>query len=102
MVYKRSSGGVFRAYVDEHSSQAASLARENTIVAEIAKEQQLDVIQSRRLRLSVRHDLADHEAHYNRLRERFLMLDLFPANKARFGLTYERCVSPQDPRVAEE
>jgi hypothetical protein len=85
---------VFRHYMDELGSGDALKDRENRLVADIAKSRSLNVLQSAALRLEVRRDLADHRAAYDRYREKFLMLDLFPQDVARFGLTYDLCMPP--------
>jgi hypothetical protein len=81
---------VFRMYVDELGDKALA-ERENEIVARIARNRTLDVRDTAIVRESVRNDLRDYPAEYNRMREQFLMLDLFPENRPRFGLTFDMC-----------
>jgi hypothetical protein len=83
---------VFRMYLDEFGSQSAIQDRENELVASLARQRNLDLMQTTRLRMDIRADLSDHRRLYDRLRETFLMLDLFPENRSRFGLTYDKCL----------
>jgi hypothetical protein len=83
---------VFRLYLKELGSNSALQERENELVARFARQKSLDVMQTAELRLALRADLSEHRQAYNRLRETFLMLDLFPDNRARFGLTYDKCM----------
>ena len=83
---------VFRRYIEELGSGDALKDRENRLVADIARSQSLNVVQSASLRLEVRRDLADHRTAYDRYRAKFLMLDLFPKDAQRFGLTYDLCM----------
>ena len=62
------------------------------MVSEIARAKRLDVTQTMLLRQSLRHDLDNHEAWFDHYRTLFLMLDLVPQNKARFGLAYSDCM----------
>lgn len=89
---------VFRQYLEELGSGDALRDRENRLVANISRARSLSVLDSAALRLEVRRDLADHRAAYDRYREKFLMLDLFPADKDRFGLTFDLCM----PTVASQ
>jgi len=81
----------FRQFLEQETPEERS-EYENKVVAEVAREQNLDVLQAAALRQRVRLDLLDKEAHYDRIRETFLMLDLFPENRPHFGLTFERCI----------
>jgi hypothetical protein len=82
---------VFRMYVNEAGVGEKLQARENELVAAIARRRNLNVLQTARVRTEVRADLSDHRSAYERLRKTFLMLDIFPENEERFGLTYDRC-----------
>jgi hypothetical protein len=82
---------VFRMYVNEVGVGEKLQARENELVARIARRRSLDVLQTADVRAEVRADLSDHRSAYERLRKTFLMLDMYPENEERFGLTYERC-----------
>lgn len=86
---------VFRSYVGEESSAEALRERENRLVAGITSARDLTALDVTALRLQIRADLADHRAAYDRIRETFLMLDLFPEDRPRFGLTYDRCFPAQ-------
>lgn len=83
---------VFRQYLDQLGSLDALRARENEIVANISRRRSLTVLGSATVRMEVRRDLADHRAAYDRHRDTFLMLDLFPADRERFGLTFDLCM----------
>jgi len=83
---------VFRQYLIELADAPNLQSRENSLVAQITRLNSLDVIQSGHLRLQIRSDLADHRAQYDRMRSRYLMLDLFPHNERRFGMTYDLCL----------
>jgi hypothetical protein len=82
---------VFRMYVAEAGAGEKLQARENELVAAIARRRDLDVLQTAGVRAEVRLDLSDHRSAYDRLRRTFLMLDVFPENEERFGLSFERC-----------
>jgi hypothetical protein len=88
---------VYRMYVDGLTRDELH-RRENQTVADVALARGLDVRQTAILREQVKRDLRDHPRNYDRMRKRFLMLDLFPQNAPKFGLTYEKCV-PEDQRV---
>lgn len=81
----------FRTYVKNLGTSASLAERENRIVADVVRARQLDAVQSAALRLQVRKHITDHAWWYNHLRRPFLMLDLFPKNAYKFGLTYEKC-----------
>jgi hypothetical protein len=83
---------VFRMYLDEFASPEALQERENTVVANIARVRRLDVLQTAALRSHMRPHLADRRWWYDHFREQFLMLDLFPDSRWRFGLTYDLCL----------
>jgi hypothetical protein len=82
---------VFRLYVDELGGGQALAERENEIVAQVARHRLLDVRDTAIVRESVRSDLRDHRAEYDRMRQQFLMLDLVPENRPRFGLSFDKC-----------
>jgi len=84
---------VFRQYWAQQTEEALQ-ARENDLVARNARERGADLRRTAAFREEVRRDLRDAETQYNHLRERFLMLDLFPENREKFGLTYELCAKP--------
>ena len=86
---------VFREYLAEFASDASLQDRENQLVAQMARFRGLSPLESAALRLEVRRDLQDHRGAYERHRQRFLMLDLFPEDRHRFGLTYDLCIPVQ-------
>lgn len=83
----------FRTYVKKVATSANLAERENRVVADVVRARQLNAIESAALRIQIRKHLADHAWWYDYLRRPFLMLDLFPANAYKFGLTYEKCVA---------
>ncbi len=89
---------VFRTYIEEHASPDVLRKRENDLVAKITRARSLNLLQSAELRAQARHDLADHQTAYYRHRHKFLMLDLYPEDSARFGLTYEMCIPTETRR----
>ena len=83
---------VFRKYLEEFATVDALKERENELIADMARTRNLNVLQTAALRASLRPQLADQRWWYDHFRESFLMLDLFPENRARFGLTYDLCM----------
>jgi hypothetical protein len=91
----------FRRYIEEETEDELREV-ENGRVAQITSEQNLNLLQAAAVRERVRDDLADKEGQYNRLRETFLMMDLFPESRPRFGLTFELCIRrPSDDELAK-
>jgi hypothetical protein len=82
---------VFSHYVEEIATEATQTERVSRIVADIARSKQLDVVQTMQLRAEVREAMDDHRQWFDHYRSHFLMLDLFPANAARFRLQYADC-----------
>lgn len=85
---------IYRYYVGHTTRTATERAR--SIVARVIG---LGAFQAGVLRKRVRRELENHEATYSRLRDHFLMLDLFPQNWSRFDLTYERCMKIDNPML---
>jgi hypothetical protein len=83
---------VFRYYMQDLASGRTLQDRENKLVADIARANNLTVVDTAILRVEVRQRLTDHAWWYEHLRRTFLMIDLFPENAARFGLTYAKCL----------
>jgi hypothetical protein len=88
---------VFREYMALRT-EAVRKDKENEMVATIAKRDGLDLRQTAILRERIRADLADFRGQFDRLRETFLMLDLFPENAGRFGLTFDKCLPKPEER----
>jgi len=86
---------VFRQYLADFASESSLQDRENQLVAQLASSRGLSLLEAAALRLEVRRDLKDHRGAYERHRQRFLMLDLFPDDQGRFGLTYDLCFRTQ-------
>lgn len=83
---------VFRQYLAEQATPEALLVREDALVANAVPGKPRIPLDIGALRIAIRLDLANHRAAYDRHRHTFLMLDLFPGDQARFGLTYDRCI----------
>jgi hypothetical protein len=66
--------------------------RVNRLVADIARTDHLDVIQTMKLRGEIRDRVEDRRFWYDHYKTRFLMLDLFPENADRFQLKLEDCL----------
>jgi hypothetical protein len=82
---------IFQYYMRDLETGETQEQRVNRIVAEIARVKRLDVVQTMKLRSDISANLSNHEWWFNYYRTRFLMLDLFPQNSARFGFTFEQC-----------
>ena len=82
---------VFAHYAEDISNEATQTARISRIVADVARVNQLDVLQTMSVRTEVRESIGDHARWFDYYRTQFLMLDLFPTNAARFPLRYEDC-----------
>jgi hypothetical protein len=83
---------VFRQYLAEQATPEALTARENALVATVIDGRPRRALDMAALRIAIRLDLANHRAAYDGHRHTFLMLDLFPGDQTRFGLTYDRCI----------
>ena len=83
----------FREFWAGDEIETIAKDRENLEVAILVKRYDLTLSQSAEARLSVCQTLSDPRFWYEELRRRFLMLDIFPANHARFGITWELCKS---------
>jgi hypothetical protein len=81
----------FRSHLEGLTPEIVS-AETNSRVANIARQRNLDLRDTAVVREDVRRFLLDHPARYDRLRRMFLMLDLYPENEWKFGLTYEKCL----------
>lgn len=86
---------IFRSYVEDVSRDGVQEGRVSRLVADLARAQGLDALQTTELRAAISSELDDHEAWFNRYRERFLLLDLFPENESRFKLAFEDCTGQQ-------
>ena len=83
---------VFRYYLQDLETGRTLQDRENKLVADMAIAGNLTVLDTAALRVDVRRWLSDHASWYEHLRRPFLMIDLFPENAGRFGLTYAKCL----------
>ena len=82
---------VFRWYLESLRDEPKT-ERVNRLVADAARLQNLDVIQTMKLREDIARDLDNHQFWFNRYKTRFLMLDLFPENARRFQLELSDCL----------
>jgi hypothetical protein len=84
---------VFRAYIAGLDSGETQEKRVNRLVSELAAAQQLDVSQTMSVRAEIAAELNDHQFWYDKYRQTFLMLDLFPENATRFQMSYGDCIA---------
>jgi hypothetical protein len=84
---------VFRWYLESLRDEPPT-ERVSRLVAEAARLQNLDVIQTMKLRRDIAKDLDNHQFWFDRYKTRFLMLDLFPENGRRFQLELSDCIPP--------
>jgi hypothetical protein len=82
---------VFQWYLKSFQEESQA-QRVNRLVAEAATIHGLDVLQTMHLREVFLRDLDNHEFWFERYKNRFLMLDLFPENANRFRLTLSDCL----------
>ena len=82
---------VFRHYMRDLEGEETREQRVNRLVADVARQQNLDVNQTMRLRADFSAKLGDHKWWFDYYKTRFLMLDLFDENRSRFQLTFEEC-----------
>jgi hypothetical protein len=83
---------VFRQYIDDYGGPEKIESRAQRLVEDIRRSRELDSVSAVALLITARRDLRDFPATYERHRQRFLMLDLFPQDQDRMGLTYEKCL----------
>jgi hypothetical protein len=83
---------VFRQYVAELGNPESVRRRSNAIVAQTIGDAQVDPTQVDRLHRKVVAELTDHRQQFDHYRRTFLMLDLFPDDADRFGLSYDLCM----------
>lgn len=83
---------LFRNYLVDLADGTELREQENRMVADAVRSRGLDLVQSAVARQEIRAVLHDHRTTYEYLRRTFLMLDLYPENASRFGLTYDLCV----------
>lgn len=83
---------VFRMYMSAYDPPAARAARVNALLARLEARRTAGPLDKAALAIAVDLRLNNHRVEYERIRRRFLMLDLFPADVTRFGLTYDVCV----------
>lgn len=82
---------VFAHYMSEVEGIGAQAERVSRLVADIARIRDLDVTETMQLRDELTQTINDHASWFEWYRSRFLMLDLFPENDARFPLRYDDC-----------
>ena len=89
---------VFRTYLDLFSTEESREDRVSRLVVEFAREHSMDVLETAKFRQLAREQMNDDQFWYQRYKERFLYLDMFPQNSARFGIDFTNCA--QMSRVA--
>lgn len=94
---------VFRTMIESEGSEAQVEDQVNDQLANLVRRHGFTVEDTARMRPALRARISDHRGLYDRLRETFLMLDIFPENAERFGLSYDLCFKntdrdPQQPR----
>jgi hypothetical protein len=82
---------VFRAFLAEGNSFSATAEVENELVAKAVRRGSLSLQQAAVFRDKLRRGFGDPRWWYDHLRETFLWMDLYPADKWRFGLDYDLC-----------
>lgn len=82
---------IFAHYLNSLGTEETQPQRVSRLVADLARSQQLDVLQTMQLRDQIARQLDDHARWFAHYRTHFLMLDLFPDNARRFPLTYDDC-----------
>jgi hypothetical protein len=82
---------IFRNYFESLTTEETQPQRVSRLVADLARANGLDVVQTMQLRREITEKLDDHAHWFDHYRKHFLMLDLFPANGPRFPLRYEDC-----------
>jgi hypothetical protein len=75
---------IYGHYLATHTTDEEFRRREADIVAGLAQK---GIADTPALRTSIRASLGDEEASFERIKRRFLMLDRFPHNEGRFGMT---------------
>lgn len=83
---------VFRRYMEDFADAKNLKRRARKLVDDVRRVRDLDPIDAAILMIKTKQDLRDYSAAYRRHRRRFLMLDLFPRDEDRMGLTYEKCL----------
>lgn len=82
---------VFQTYLETVSVGESPTERVNRLVEEYARLKSADLRDTMAFRQLATAQLNDHEYWYNRYKERFLMLDLYPENRPRFKLGSGDC-----------
>lgn len=92
---------VFQTYLNTVSNEESPTERVNRLVAEYARNKSADLRDTMAFRQVATAHLDDHEFLYNRYKERFLLLDLYPENRHRFPLEYRDCGRQSSPKSAD-
>lgn len=82
---------VFQTYLETVSVDESPTDRVNRLVEEFARSKSADLRDTMAFRQIATAQLDDHEYWYNRNKERFLLLDLYPENRHRFKLDFADC-----------
>ncbi len=81
----------FTHYVETLSTEESQAQRVNRLVADVARAQNLDVRGTMQVRAALSKAISNDENWFNYYKTKFLMLDLFPENAARFPLGFGDC-----------
>ena len=83
---------IWRGYEREHCSLEEQQAREDRLVEHFVRKSGYDLRFAIQGRALVRELLANTEKSFYHFHRIFMMLEDFPENSSRFGLTYEQCM----------
>lgn len=83
----------FRAYIAEQGDKDKIANRVEFIVSEIENSDPGKGPVPSWMRLKIEADLRDHERHFERFKEKFLMEDLYPENRGRSTVKFSDVVS---------
>lgn len=79
---------VFELYLNSEATPVVVARRAKKLAARIQQEGGLPVEARREIARNLRHDLRRHDVWFERCLRKFLMLDKFPENSARFNLEW--------------
>lgn len=84
---------IFKHYTLQHDTEDGRLRRVNQIVTALTRDLGGDLDTTMRVRTEIDAALADTEQWFEFYRHRFLLLDMFPENAARFPLSFKDCAA---------
>ena len=88
---------IFKEYVKLFETEESRDERIARLVVEFARSRTMDVIETAKFRLAALETLNDDRFWYDRYKESFLLLDLFPENRSRFRLDFADCNGSDKP-----